>query len=114
MRKRVRTKKPFNPLWLLTSPCEVCGRHARASNLVAFWTARPEPTTEDALVMSVESTGHHGIRNKSAPLWPFLALAPTETRRVLVNFYERLEQRLLVAAKNARITAERIRIMDTE
>lgn len=101
-------------LWAIVQPCEVCGRRARASHLIRFWASRPQPTVDDAELMTVESTGNRGLRNKRTPLWPTLAATPEQpangdTRRMLTDYYDALERRLLAAAKAAKAGAQRAR-----
>ena len=109
----MREIPPQTVYWLL-STCEGCGRRVRASHVLRFWKERETPTTDDAEMMVTRSGGHRQLRNERGDLWPQLA-AMTDSRkrfelgRIVAEYFDQLEKRLLAAARVARDAAYRAR-----
>jgi hypothetical protein len=109
----MRDLPPRNPHWVVTS-CQVCGRRVRASHTLRLWGERKVPSFDDAEVMATSSGGYGKIKNERSNLWTQLAATTDfrkqyELRNAVADYFERLEDRLLAAARVARQAAGRAR-----
>lgn len=110
-----RVSSPKDLYWCVFT-CESCGRRARASQALRFWTSRPLPSLQDAEFMLTRSGGPRRLSNDRGPLFDVVRAIPDHSAQLamkerLAEFLSLQAQRLSDAAYEARETSIRVRCL---
>ena len=96
-------------------PCPMCARETRGSQILRAWAKRPKNIFDGSRAIITTSKGPSQIQNTITPLMTYLRELPyrerTEVRRKVEQFFNQIERRMLLTAREAADFATQVRTL---